>query len=65
MDVTSISGAALMMRSDQTQQVLSVSMMKQAADQQNQIANMLAQNAQQSSQPTFNSRSSFSFSIFA
>ena len=65
MDVSSISGTALMMRGEQTQQALSISMMKLAADQQSQIANMLLQNAQQSPQPTFNSRSSFSFSIFA
>ncbi|MEI6704202.1 MAG: hypothetical protein WCL71_11815 [Deltaproteobacteria bacterium] len=65
MDVSSISGTALMMRGEQTQQALSISMIKLAADQQSQIANMLLQNAQQSPQPTFSSRSSFSFSIFA
>lgn len=64
MDTSSISGSALLMRSGQTQQVLSTSMMKQAADQQNRMANLLAQNAQQAPQPALTSDSSFSFSTY-
>jgi hypothetical protein len=40
-------------------------MMKQAADQQNKIANLLAQNAQQAPQPATQSGGSFSFSTYA
>ena len=65
MDISSISGTALLMRSDQTQQALSISMMKQAANQQNQIANMLAQNVQQAPQPASNSGTGYSFSTYA
>jgi len=65
MDVSTIAGTSLMMKAEQTQQILSVSMMKQAANQQNQIANMLAQIAQQAPQPTSNSGTGFSFSTYA
>jgi hypothetical protein len=53
------------MRSSQTQQALSTTMMKQAANQQNQMANLLAQNAQQAPQPVDNNDSGFTFSTYA
>jgi hypothetical protein len=51
MDISSISGSSMLLKSAQTQQALSTAMMKQAADQQNTMANMLAQNSQQAAQP--------------
>jgi hypothetical protein len=65
MDTSSIAGSSLLLRSEQTQQALSTTMMKQAADQQNKIANLLAQNAQQAPQPATQSGSSFNFSTYA
>lgn len=65
MDISSISGTALIMKAGQSQQALSTSMMKQAADSQNQMANLLAQNAQQATQPTAKSAGGFSFSTYA
>jgi len=65
MDTSSIAGSSLLLRSEQTQQALSTTMMKQAADQQNKIANLLAQNAQQAPQPATQSGDSFSFSTYA
>ena len=64
MDTSSISGSAVLMRSGQTQQVLSTSMMKQAAEQQNKMADLLAQNAKQAPQPALTSDTNFSFSIY-
>jgi hypothetical protein len=61
MDITSISGAAQMMSSNRLQQSLSVSIMKQAADQQKQMADLLSQNAAQMPQPDSN----FTFSTYA
>ena len=65
MDTSSISGSSLPMKSEQTQLALSTTMIKQAATQQNQLANMLAQNAQQAPQPTSKSGNSFNFSTYA
>ena len=65
MDSSSISGSSLLMRTAQTQQALSTAMMKQAANQQNMIANLLAQNAQQTPQISATSENSFSFSTYA
>lgn len=65
MDTSSISGSSLLSRSGQTQQALSTTMMKQAADQQNKMANVLAQNAQQAPQPAAQSDNRFSFSTYA
>lgn len=65
MDATAIAGSSLMMRTEQTQQALSTSMMKQAAESQNQMANMLAQNAQQAPQPAAKSSNGFNFSTYA
>lgn len=65
MDTSSIAGSSLLMRSSQTQQALSTTMMKQAANQQNQMANLLAQNAQQAPQPVAKNDSGFTFSTYA
>lgn len=65
MDTSSITGSSLLMRAEQTQQALSTKMMKQAADQQNKMANLLAQNVQQAPQPASRSGNSFSFSTYA
>ena len=62
MDIATIAGAAQLMRTAQTQQSVSISIMKQAADQQNQMANLLAQNAVQMRQQKNND---FTFSTFA
>jgi hypothetical protein len=64
MDTVSIASSLLYMRTDQTQQALSTAMMKQAATQQNQMANLLAQNALQSPQPAAQSGNGFSFSTY-
>lgn len=63
METSSIAGAAMLMSSSQTQQSISVSLMKQAADQQKQMANLLAQNAAQASQ--LSAGSGYTFSTFA
>ncbi|MBC7961627.1 MAG: hypothetical protein H7Y05_01640 [Steroidobacteraceae bacterium] len=65
MDISSIAGSSLLYREEQTQQALSTKMMKQSADSQNQVANLLAQNAQQAPHPTSKSGNSFSFSTYA
>lgn len=65
MDTVSITGASLLMRSTQTGQALSTKMIKQEADQQNQIANLLAQNARQSPQAVANNDINFNFSTYA
>lgn len=65
MDISSIAGSALLMRSEQTQQALSISMMKQAADMQSKMVNMLAQSSQQAAQPVAKSDSGFGFSTYA
>lgn len=63
MDSSSIAGSSLLLRTAQSQQALSTTMMKQVAEQQNKMAELLARNAQQAPQP--NADSGFSFSIFA
>lgn len=60
----SITGSSLIMRSGQTQQLLSTAMMKQAADQQKQLADMLSKNVQQTSQ-TISGSSGYNFSTYA
>lgn len=65
MDIVSITGSAQLLGAGQTHQALSTSMMKQAAEQQNQMANMLAQNAQQAPQPVSKSGAGFNFSTYA
>lgn len=47
METTAIAGTAMMMTQAKTQEGISMAALKQAADSQNQIANMLAQQAQQ------------------
>jgi hypothetical protein len=64
MDTSSIAGSALLMQTAQSQQAMSTSIMKLAADQQNQMATLLAQNAKQIPQPVPQS-SGFTFSIYA
>lgn len=63
MDVNSIAGASQLIQSSQIQQTLSTSMVKQAAEAQDQLANMLAQNAKQAPQPMPNP--DYGFSTFA
>lgn len=63
MDTSTIAGASLLAQTSQTQQAMSVSMMKQAATQQNQMAELLAQNAQAVPQPVKDS--SYNFSTYA
>lgn len=65
MDISSIAGSALLMQTQQTQQALSISMMKQAADMQSKMVNMLAQSAQMAAQPVANGDNSFGFSTYA
>ena len=63
MDTSSIAGSSLLLRTGQSQQAFSTTMMKQAADQQNKMAELLAQNTRQAPQPSADS--AFNFSIFA
>ena len=63
MDTSSIVGSSLLLRTGQSQQALSTTMMKQTADQQNKMAELLAQNTRQAPEPAANS--AFNFSIFA
>ncbi len=65
MDISSIAGSALLMKSEQTQQTLSTTMMKQAADQQNKIASLLAQNVQLAPQLAAQNGIGFIFSTYA
>ena len=63
MDISSISGTAVMMQAAQTQQGISTSLMKMAAEQQQQMADMLAQSAQKGSQIA--AQSGYGFSVYA
>jgi hypothetical protein len=63
MDISSISRTAVMMQAAQTQQGISTTLMKMAADQQQQMANMLAQSAQNVSQNAV--QNGYNFSIYA
>lgn len=63
MDTVTIAGSTMLMRSAQTQQALSTAMVKMAADQQAQMANLLAQNAKQAPQPV--AQSGYNFSTYA
>ena len=64
MDTSSISSSSLLMAAGQTRQALSTTMMKQAADQQKEMADLLAQNSKQAPQPAAPRDSSFSFSTY-
>ncbi|HPX60700.1 MAG TPA: hypothetical protein PLN25_02880 [Deltaproteobacteria bacterium] len=63
MDTSTIAGTSLMMNLSQTQSAMSMAMVKMAAEQQNQMANMLAQNAKQAPQPV--NQGGFGFSTYA
>ncbi len=63
MDITTIAGAALLMKASQTQEVMSAALMKQAAEQQTQMASMLAQLVGTAAQPVPDS--SYGFSTYA
>lgn len=65
MDASTIAGSSLLVRSEQTRQLLSTTMLKQAATQQDQVANMLAQNVRQAPQPTAKDDRGFGFSTYA
>ena len=65
MDMVSITGSSLLLRSGETRQALSTAMMKQAADQQNMMAGLLAENVRQAPQPAAKSGSGFTFSTYA
>jgi hypothetical protein len=60
MDISTIAGSALLMKTSQTQQAMETTMIKQAAEQQNLIAKLLEQNAKNIPQPSRNPNSSFS-----
>jgi len=47
MDTMAIASSLLSMQADQTRQTITIAIVKQAAAQQNMVANLLAQNAQQ------------------
>jgi uncharacterized caspase-like protein len=64
MDSSSIAGAALLMKTAQTQQTMTVSAMKMAAEQQTKIADLLAQNTAQLPQSTAQN-TEFTFSTYA
>ena len=63
MDTVSIAGASMLLKAAQTQQAVSVSILKKTADQQNQIADLLAQNTRQATPPPPDT--GFVFSIYA
>lgn len=63
MDTSTIAGASLLAKTAQTQLAMSTNMIKQSAEQQNQMANILAQNAKNAPQPMADTL--FSFSTYA
>ncbi len=65
METNSIAGSSLLLNAGQSQQALTTSMMKQAAEQQNKMADLLAQNTRKVAQPTAKNSADFNFSIFA
>jgi len=60
MDVATIAGSAMRMRYEQVQNNISMTVMKQAADQVEQVADMLRQNAKEVQTMTKNNGSGFS-----
>jgi len=60
MDIAAIAGVAMHMRYEQIQSNVSMAVMKQAADQMEQVANMVMQNAKEVQAMTKNSGSGFS-----
>lgn len=65
MDTSSITGSSQLLRAGQTQQALSATMMKLATNQQNMLADLLAQNVSQSPLPAPKSDDGFNFSTYA
>lgn len=65
MDTSTITGSSLLVRSEQIQEALSITMMKQAADRQDKMAGLLARNARQAPQPAAEGGNSFNFSTYA
>lgn len=60
MEINAVAGAAMMMQSSQTQQMLSASMVKMNAESQDKTADMLAKSAEQASKSSKDSRYMFS-----
>lgn len=63
MDMSTIAGAALLMKSSQTRQAIGMTLMKQAAEQQTAVVAMLQQNAQAASLASADS--GYGFSTYA
>lgn len=63
MDLNAIAGASMLTNSAQTQQNLSLAMVKMNADSQEKVSNMLAQNALQAPQPV--KGEGYNFSTYA
>lgn len=51
METSNIAGAMLLMKTTQTQVAMSTSLVRMAADRQNQVVNLLAQGTQQAAPP--------------
>jgi len=64
MESSSIAGAMLLMKTAQTQQAMSTTLIKMASDRQNQMVNLLAQNSLPTSQPA-PEETNFVFSTYA
>ena len=66
MDINTIAGAAISLQSSQTAQNMTMALVKQAAAQQNMMANNLAQNVQSAAQgqPTAATQG-YTFSTYA
>lgn len=60
MDIPAIASSALMMKASQTRESISISIMKQAAQQQNQLADLLAGSARPAAQLAAEAGSGFS-----
>lgn len=63
MDMSTIAGAALLMKSSQTRQAIGTALMKQAAEQQSALVAMLQQSAQAASQAS--AAPGYGFSTYA
>jgi len=63
MDINSIAGTAMIMQAAQTAQGISTTLIKMAADQQNQMAAMVAQNSLAA--PQAGTGNGYGFSILA
>lgn len=65
MDISSLSANALQMSASENQQLMITTMVKMDAKQQNAMAELLAQNVQQSSQAILQPDSRFGLSVYA